>query len=249
MAQVYSAKAPHLTTLHQTPYRPGLGSVVFLALIPAAVLGYVMQTFAYDVSPTARWILFILLYVVSFPILLQSYVDYRRRHSHRFPFSAMHSRENSVLGQLSALPENFSVFHRIELPDHRPIHFVVTSDNCIFAIRVKYVWGIVGFDGHELTHNWEEMNDGDLVHQTIAHARHLEKYLKDRLYQEFHVQPVLVFSEDTIVTNLTSWEMKERGIQILRAGYLDDYLTGHSPGGPDFDVQKVNHALLSLMVR
>jgi hypothetical protein len=247
MAHVYSAKAPHLSSVKSIPYKPGLPSLFILAIASALIVQFIIKHLAPPLSETARFILYIALFAVIFIFLRWLYAYYRKYNSHKFPFVKLGERENSVLGQLSALPEAFSVFHRIELPDHKPIHFVVVSPAGIFAIRVKHLDGVIGFDGTELTHNGHELEEGDLVYQTIKQEKALERFLCAKLGEEISVKPLLVFSADTIVTQLSFWEM--RGICITRLDHLDDYLVGHSNMEYRTDTSRVSQALHALLVR
>lgn len=246
MAHIYSAKAPHLNTLNFIRYRPGPVSSTLLALFSAVFSLVFVLLISGELTSSAKLFLFFAVCIISFNIFREFYIVYRRHDSRRFVLPSRRY-EDAVLGQLARLPDQFSVFHRIELPDNSSIHVVVTSPEAIFAIRVKRKLGLIGFDGNELTHNGYPMNDGDLIYQTVRHAQGLQEYLKKNLEEEVTVKPVLVFTADTIVTQLTSTEMK--GVHVVLEPHLENYLARGSFFRSKINLAKVNQILLSLLVK
>lgn len=247
MAHVYSAKAPHLSSVKSIRYSPGPVSLTVLALVSTCFSWLFAGMVSVNFSPLVKLILFFTVCIVVFNILKEFYIVYRRSNNHRFLFSTERYQENLVLAQLATLPENFSVFHRVDVPGVGKVHVVVTGPPGVFAIRIRHMYGVIGYNGHELVHNGSELGEIDLLQLTHKKADTLSNFLRSKTGEEIVVKPVIVFSPDTIVTQLTFAEI--HGVEILSFEFLDDYLIRGILSGSALNTAKINEILLSMVMK
>src|SRR4051812_43806040 len=107
MAQLISAKAPHLSSIKTIRYSPGPLSLFILGCFSLLFAGVFTNVISSGFAPLAKLILFLSVAAVVFSILKEFYIFYRRSNSHRFLFSSEQARENLVLAHLVQLPETF----------------------------------------------------------------------------------------------------------------------------------------------
>jgi hypothetical protein len=163
-------------------------------------------------------------------------------------FSDERVRENQVLTELALLPADFTIFHRINLPGAGKMHIIITSPNGVYALRVRHVSGVVGFNGYEIIHNGGELQDeANLVYLTTSKAATLSQFLTKAVGEPVTVKPVVVFSPDTILTQLTFAENK--GAVILNPEFMVDFFTKSSAVNTRIPVEKINQLLLPLVLK
>lgn len=249
MANVYSSKTWSRNEPKPSNDKPGLFSAIVIAIISGIVVDIVIKKLFPEAGPLTAFLLFLPLYFICFFALRRFYKNIKHQSMQVLPgFQAWeHQVEDTVLAELAKLPEHFSVYHYLELPNKKPIHFVVTNESGIFGIRVKHYGGIIGYDGTELTHNGSEFPDSALVYETKRQTEELEHALESKFGVHVPVRPILLFSRDTTVVNFIELEL--HGVTLLKYDHLDYYLLKHPCPLPRIDLVELHKTLLPFVHR
>jgi len=104
--------------------------------------------------------------------------------------------ENSIYFTLKTLPDNFTVFQNVIIPDkNENIDFIVLGPTGLFTVEVKNYNGEITFSKGALLHNGKPF-EKDIVHQSTRQWQAINSYFKDKIGKDIFVQPIIVFSHN-----------------------------------------------------
>lgn len=166
-----------------------------LALAYLVVLWFIfyvvfVKEFALFFSPVSV----IILAVIFGPLAFYTYRRHKWHKRESQNFRRGRKGEDAIWYELEKLSDDFVIFQDMRLGDKGNIDFVVLGPTGLFTIEVKSNYGLVGFNGEELTLNGRTFQGKNVLRQAMAEALALHDYLKEKLGEDIFVQPAIAFA-------------------------------------------------------
>lgn len=217
MAKIYGQDSEYIKKVKVNNL---FGVFIGLSILVAFIL-FCILTLKYSLLPKG---LMASLFFLILSVFLLKYLDqYENKHIDDYHKAGRGLEGESIICQILAqLPDHFSVFRGIKLRNNCDIDFIVIGPTGIFTIEVKSHGGVIGFDGHELTHNKTIFPEKNILRQAFSQAMDVHDYLLKTTNKDIFVTPIIVFSNPRAFVRFGLNKVKN--VYVIQAKWLLDLI-------------------------
>lgn len=154
--------------------------------------------------------------------------------------------EDRVLNELMKLPDSYSIFRNIHLPQTKwDIDYVVLGPKGLNVIEVKNIKGVIEYKDGELLHNGKLLENKSVVTQIRNQYWGLHNYLKDKLNKDIYISALLIFVQGQLEIGLNPY----KDVAIIKYTNLVNYFKNISISTYNYSFGEVEKELHNLSVK